>query len=176
MSMDSYIVNGYGFPVEAVNGYDILKFLKNHAGEEKFSRLWGEQGEKLFAVVKTINLDNFEYMKNKYFYELDTDEPTAKKLIDALSSVSDDPEEAKDVIAAIIDYELDGIEIAYEPGQSEECRGYASIIFRTGLPWTYSDREKQLTEEELNALFVPYAKELGIDSSEIGELEIEYFG
>lgn len=39
MSMESYIVRGYGFPVETVKGYDILKFLKNHAGEEKFSRL-----------------------------------------------------------------------------------------------------------------------------------------
>lgn len=115
-------------------------------------------------------------MKNNYFYELDTDEPTAKKLIDALSSVSGNSEDVKDVIAAIIDYELDGIEIAYEPGQSEECRGYASIILRTGLPWEYTDTERQLTEESLRNLLNPYAEELSIAFSEIGELEIEYFG
>lgn len=175
MSMESYIVNGYGFPVETVKGYDILKFLKNHATEEKFSRLWSN-GEELFDAVKNINLDDFEYMRDRYFYELDTDEPAAEKLIDALSLTSDDPEEPKDIIAAIIEDELSNIEITYEPGQSEECRGCASILLRSGLPWQFTDTEKSLTEDSFRNLLAPYAEELGVDTAQIGELEIEYFG
>jgi len=176
MSMESYTVSGYGFPVETVKGYDILKFLKNHADEEKFSRLWNERGEKLFDAVKNINLDDFEYMKDKYFYELDTDEPAAEKLIDALNDISYDSEDAKDVIAAIIGDEFGDIEIAYECGQSDECRGCASILLHSGLPWQFADTEKRLTEESFCKLLAPYAEELGVDTAQIGELEIEYFG
>lgn len=175
--MEHYTVNGYGFPVESVNCYDIVKFLKNHADKTMYSELWGDLGEALNDILADIDLDSLEYMKEDTdFDNFDINDPSVEKFYSIVDDISDYSEDNKDIITAIIEYELDGINLSYEPGQSDECIGYASIILKSGMPWDYNNTEKKLTEEGLKKLFTPYAKELGIAVSEIGYLEIGYFG
>ena len=83
--------------------------------------------------------------------------------------------DAKDVIANIISYESD-INIAYEPAQSDDCAGNASLVFETTMPWFYNPKEKDLTEIALNNILMPYAAELGLNIPHITDIVIEYYG
>ena len=56
-----------------------------------------------------------------------------------------------------------------------ECGTPAAIIFQETYPWLLSEREKNLTQNEVESICERYRKELGIpDASDF--LELEYFG
>ena len=69
-----------------------------------------------------------------------------------------------------------GIEFEYHDGKSNKSNGEQSpvILLPESMPWDFSERERNLTEELLSGIMVQCTKELGIQDPDIGLLEVRY--
>lgn len=166
MSSHSYTITGYGFPISSVKGLDVINFVKNHAAS--ICTLYEDDGEKLLDF---LNSNDFSYLSNKNLESSDSD-----VLTELFNNIDIDIDDAhgKDIISNIIKLETD-IDVQYESGQ-EDCCGEECIILQSSMPWQYNYTEKMLTEDKLHHILADYADALGVNSSEISYMEIEYYG
>ena len=104
---------------------------------------------------------------------------TEATLNNALEELSENDLEyylLRDIVATIISKELELPNLEFQIGQADECPGGPSILLQETIPWHYSDKEKNLTENSFKNIFKPYVEELGYKESDIDYLTIEYFG
>lgn len=78
------------------------------------------------------------------------------------------------VISNIMSRET-GLRFNYERG-NDDYENIPTIIFYEGMPWTFNNTEKDLTEISLFKIIEEYTRELGIENHLIGFQEIEYYG
>ncbi len=171
MSMRSYWVHGAGFSVDNLGAKETLQFLKDHIGT---LRKVGES-EAALKILEKIDLEAEDWSVIDDL-SCDLNQLSQEENI-LLAELSDDAEYRlfRDTVALIIAKET-GIGVNYEPGQSDDCYGEASIILPNGQPWDFDETEKKLTKEDFALLLEPYIKELGLYCKVDFEIEIEYYG
>ncbi len=153
MSMETSFVYGCGFEISSVKTETIVRFIKNH--------------KKAFCETVSDPALYDELVKTE-----DIDE--ARELLESCTCIISGREGMYSVVSNIISSET-GISFQYEPGQ-DDCIGEASILLSDTMPWSLNKKEMDLTWKSFVDVLTPYVKELGLDQSVIGRVEIEYFG
>ncbi len=183
MSMRSYFVYGYGFDVDSVDFGTTLKFIYNHASTllQLYNNKAQETLDKITADIKANwsdeNNDIDDEAIDNYFDDIMDPDDVSDDIYDALGNITEnEPEDIRmfDTVAQIMTRET-GITINYEQGQPDECVGDPALIFPMCYPWECNEKEKNLTEDDLNDILTPYINEFGLESKPMS-LEIEYYG
>lgn len=149
MSMQSTIIYGHGFEI---HGEDkaLIAFISNHRKTIK-QLCRGEELLKYIADGGCTVIDDF--------FDMECEESGREGVYSIVSNVM----------------RLEtGIRFQYEPGDCE-CGSTDTILLAECMPWQMNDREKELTEEDLDAIVKKYVDELGIVTTQ-GFLGVEYYG
>lgn len=150
MSMQTECIYGIGFQIK-IEPEELQKFLQEH--RESLKQLKGVE-----SVLKCLDLDEdsfedallgFEYWPNNGFG-------------DSLTAI----------IADIMSVET-GLPIAYYPSTEDDDR--ESILYEQAYPWEMNDKERNLTKDELTAMFEKYAKELDSNIEVDDDIRLEYY-
>lgn len=149
MSMQTSIVRGYGVDysdLDNINTEKVLNFIKNHN-----SNLY----ENMMEAVIGCN-DNY------------TEEDCVEWLMENMDrELIEEFEEWEYVRCAIIaDIMRRETDISFEFLVGNDPIAYnQAILLPTLMPYQYSEKERVLTEEEMEEIFKKYFGELGIDVS-----------
>ena len=175
MSMRSFIISGYGFCTAKIQSDKILHFIKNHADSI--------ENEDAKNAVKSLDWDAvFKRFTKEPDLGIDDDlTETYPELAEVLNLFVDEdiseeylPNLYK-AVADIISTETN-IVMEYQGGQ-EDCIGSEGyIMLPESMPWNFNLKEKALNENSFKELLAKYTDELGLEKSEIGSCEVEYFG
>lgn len=150
MSMITDCIYGIGFQIK-IEPDQLQKFLQDH--KESLEQLKGVE-----SVLECLDLDEdafedallgFEYWPNNGFG-------------DSLTAT----------IADIISVET-GLPIAYYP--PTEDNEEESILYERAYPWEMNDKERNLTRDELIAIFEKYAKELDPNIEVDDAIALEFY-
>ena len=150
MSMQTDYIYGIGFQIK-IEPDQLQKFLQNH--KESIEKIKGagsilgclDLDEDAFEDV----LNGFEYWPNNGFG-------------DSLTAI----------IADIMSIET-GLPIAYyTPAEDDD---HESILYEQAYPWEMNDKERNLTKDELTAMFEKYAKELDSNIEVDDDIRLEYY-
>ena len=150
MSTQTDYIYGIGFQIK-IKPNRLQKFLQDH--KESIEQIKGAE-----SVLECLNLDEnafedafhgFEYWPNNGFG-------------DSLTAI----------IADIMSVET-GLPIAYYP--LTENGDQESILYERAYAWEMSDKEKNLTKDELTAMFEKYAKELDSNIEVDDDIRLEYY-
>lgn len=156
MSMQTNMIYGYGFEVCYVDDEKLIEFIKNH--KETFCK--SDEEKELFEELLKYEPD--DYCLDDLLEESDvTCDVTGRTGFGV-------------PISNIISRET-GIRVQYEIGCGD-CGSVPSVLFSEQYPWNYNEKEKNLTVDSLNELFIPYVKELGLSKEVLGGLAVEYYG
>ena len=151
MSMQTECIYGIGFQIKIEPG-ELQKFLQDH--RESLNQLKGVE-----HVLECLDLDEddfedallgFEYWPNNGFG-------------DSLTAI----------IADIISVET-GLPIAYYPPVEDDDK--ESILYERAYSWEMNDKERNLTKDELIAMFKKYTKELDSNIEVEDNIRLEYYG
>ena len=151
MSMQTECIYGIGFQIKIEPG-ELQKFLQDH--RESLNQLKGVE-----SVLECLDLDEddfedallgFEYWPNNGFG-------------DSLTAI----------IADIMSVET-GLPIAYYPPAEDD--NHESILYERAYSWEMSDKERNLTKDELTTMFEKYAKELDSNIEVDDDIRLEYYG
>lgn len=153
MSMRSSHVYGYGFHCDCED-QKIIEFIKSH--KKTFCK--SEMETDLYNEM--LEYTAGEYDLEDFFMDY--------------SCTSCGAAGIGAVISNIMTRET-GVRFEFHNSQ-EECDTKASVLYGIGYPWQLNETEKELTEEKLENICSIYMQELGIPSSEMGYLELEYYG
>ena len=150
MSMQSSIVYGFGFEIEEITDENLFNFI------EKYKEILckSEEERQLFDGV-TIRSDLKNYLDD-YPCDCSGHEGFGAVVSNAISRET-------------------GIRIEYQMGQFD-CYSFPTVLFSQSMPWGLNDKEKELTEESLTEILIPYAEELGLEERDVGYVEVEYYG
>lgn len=180
MSMSSSLIYGYGFPVEGKVPQTVrLRFIRNHIDTLKKIPVERDEDRRddvaaqFMLALSKYDLDNDLSILLKDI--IDEDEAVREYLAYFTIDRDIDYRGGFDIIAAIMTEET-GIRFDYEHGQSDECKGEASILLPESMPWLYNDAEKTVTEDGLKAILEKYMKELDLKPDLMDFLAIEYYG
>ena len=151
MSMQTDCIYGIGFQIK-IKPDQLQKFLQDH--KESIEQIKGTE-----SVLDCLDLDkdafenaflDFEYYPNNGFgYSLTT------------------------IIADIMSVET-GLPIAYYPPAEDDDR--ESILYERAYPWEMNDKEKNLTKDEIIAIFEKYINELDPNIKVDDDIGLEYYG
>ena len=150
MSMQTECIYGIGFQIKIEPG-ELQKFLQDH--RESLNQL-----KNVESVLECLDLDEddfedallgFEYWPNNGFR-------------DSLTAI----------IADIMSVET-GLPIAYYPSTEDDDR--ESILYERTYSWEMSDKERNLTKNELTTMFEKYAKELDSNIEVDDDIRLEYY-
>ena len=150
MSTQTDYIYGIGFQIK-IKPDRLQKFLQDH--KESIEQIKGAE-----SVLECLNLDEnafedafhgFEYWPNNGFG-------------DSLTAI----------IADIMSVET-GLPIAYYPLTENDDR--ESILYERAYAWEMSDKEINLTEDELITMFKKYAKELDSNIEVDNDIRLEYY-
>ena len=150
MSMQTECIYGIGFQIK-IEPRELQKFLQDH--RESLNQLKGVE-----HVLECLGLDEdafedallgFEYWPNNGFG-------------DSLTAI----------IADIMSVET-GLPIAYYPPAEDDDQ--ESILYERAHPWEMSDKERNLTKDELITMFEKYAKELDSNIEIDDDIRLEYY-
>lgn len=151
MSTQTECIYGIGFQIK-IEPDQLQKFLQDH--RESLNQLKGVE-----SVLECLDLDEddfedallgFEYWPNNGFG-------------DSLTAI----------IADIMSVET-GLPIAYYPPAEDD--DHESILYERAYPWEKNDKERNLTRDELIAIFEKYAKELDSNIEVDHDIRLEYYG
>lgn len=150
MSTQTDYIYGIGFQIK-IKPDRLQKFLQNH--KESIEKIKGAGGilgcldldEDAFEDV----LNSFEYWPNNGFGN-------------SLTAI----------IADIMSVET-GLPIAYYP--LTENGDQESILYERAYSWEMSDKERNLTKDELIAMFEKYAEELDSNIEVDDDIRLEYY-
>lgn len=167
------IIYGYGIDVSDIKIQNILNFLIKHQDSlikmNTNSEQWQQCAKTAIKQIETkINIPSIK-----------TVDDLPDDAYNALEELSENDLEyylLRDIVATIISKELELPNLEFQIGQADECPGGPSILLQETIPWHYSDKEKNLTENSFKNIFKPYVEELGYKESDIDYLTIEYFG
>lgn len=151
MSMTSRCVYGFGFHCDC-NEDVLIEFIKAH----KDAFCWDDEDKKLYEEFLDYTSSNYDLEDFFEDYACDT---TGEEGLGA-------------VISNIISRET-GIGFCYHR-PVDECDIVASIMFEPCFPWDLNKKERNLTYEELESIFIRYMCQLGI-KGEVQYLALEYF-
>ena len=140
MSWDCWHSYGYGFRTEGIEEVNFFPFLYKHYGA------FSTYKEK--AAVDKVLAD---YARDKEDGNVDYD------VIDEICEATDCGCIAE-IIGHIMTVET-GIRF-FASGYSDESE--EAVWFLPGYPWESTEKERNLTQQELHDLIVPYAEELGV--------------
>lgn len=150
MSMQTECIYGIGFQIK-IEPDQLQKFLQDH--KESLKQLKGVE-----SVLECLDLDEddfedallgFEYWPNNGFG-------------DSLTAI----------IADIMSVET-GLPIAYYPPAEDDDQ--ESILYERAYSWEMSDKERNLTKDELTTIFEKYAKELDSNIEVDDDIRLEYY-
>lgn len=153
--MNNYIVYGYGFSLTC-GEKSIVEYIIKH----KTSFCHTEEEIKIFRELTNKAVKNEERLK-ELFCDYSCEVSTRTGIGAAVSTVLGREK---------------GIEFEYHDGKSNKSNGEQSpvILLPESMPWDFSERERNLTEELLSGIMVQCTKELGIQDPDIGLLEVRY--
>lgn len=154
MSMSSSHIYGYGFEFE-YKGAKFTEFLKKHKDSFCISDKEKELYSKFEAYAKDKNWKEIEFLLADYSGEAN-----------GIQNVG--------FVVANIMYRETGIRFVYCLPDGD-CDTPEAILFEEAYPWSFTERERLLTEEELQEICLRYMDELGI-SDEPDYLSQEYYG
>ena len=150
MSMQTECIYGIGFQIK-IEPEGLQKFLQNHRESLK-------QLKNVESVFECLDLDEddfedallgFEYWPNNGFG-------------DSLTAI----------IADIMNIET-GLPIAYQPPVEDDDK--ESILYERAYSWEMNDKERNLTKDELIAMFKKYTKELDSNIEVDDNIRLEYY-
>ena len=150
MSMQTECIYGIGFQIK-IEPDQLQKFLQDH--KESLNQL-----KDVESVLECLDLDeddfedallDFEYWPNNGFG-------------DSLTAI----------IADIMSVET-GLPIAYYP--LTENGDQESILYEQAYSWEMSDKKRNLTKDELIAMFEKYTKELDSNIEVDDDIRLEYY-
>ena len=150
MSMQTECIYGIGFQIK-IEPEELQKFLQDH--KESLNQL-----KDVESVLECLDLDEddfedallgFKYWPNNGFG-------------DSLTAI----------IADIMSVET-GLPIAYYP--LTENGDQESILYERAYSWEMSDKERNLTKDELTTMFEKYAKELDSNIEVDDDIRLEYY-
>ena len=151
MSMTTECIYGIGFQIK-IEPEELQKFLQDH--KKSLEQIRGSE-----SILECLNLDkdafkdayfDFEYYPNNGFgYS-----PTA-------------------TIADIMSVET-GLPIAYYPPTEDDNHEF--ILYERAYPWKMNDKERNLTKDEIIAIFEKYINELGPNIKMDDDIRLEYYG
>ena len=150
MSTQTDYIYGIGFQIK-IKPNQLQKFLQDH--KESIEQIKGAE-----SVLECLNLDEdafedafhgFEYWPNNGFG-------------DSLTAI----------IADIMSVET-GLPIAYYP--LTENGDQESILYERAYSWEMNDKERNLTKDELIAMFEKYTKELDSNIEVDDAIMLEYY-
>ena len=151
MSMQTECIYGIGFQIK-IEPVELQKFLQDH--RESLKQLKNVESVLECLVLDEDNFEDallgFEYWPNNGFG-------------DSLTAI----------IADIMSVET-GLPIAYYP--LTENGDQESILYERAYSWEMSDKERNLTKDELIAMFEKYAKELESNIEVDEDIRLEYYG
>ena len=162
MGMQSYTESGIGFPLFTENNAaDILEFFKNH--EKSFQKACVEKTYKeVYSALDELK-DKAEkdgVLDNNLIY-------------DGLCDIFDYNTAGN--IAVIMNCENDVF--GFEGFQAQdECETEETVIYTKAYQWQMTEKEKDLTEEDIRSILRKYASELNIPESSVEEQFLEYYG
>lgn len=146
MSMSTSIVYGYGFPIKDVTVETINSFLETH----------------------TDLIPNYHTMEEC--------EEELKKCLPKYYTCGVSGQEGVGAVISNIMTKETGIRFEYQPSMQEYSDDSPCIIFSECLPWLLSEKEKELTQDSLDDIMMPYIKELGLSPDICDRQQIEYWG
>lgn len=169
MSMQSSFVYGYGFPCTTIEAENFISFINKH--QNAINELMIIKHKQESQVEQLSSLLTF---CNTYAKHLDT-EIDIEDLKEIFGDIEDVCCHLFNIIALIMYIETH-IHFCFEQGDAE-CDSPEAILLPQGYPWNFGETECKLqSEDDLKAIILPYAKELGIPENDIDYLNIEYYG
>ena len=154
MSMNSWRMQGVGFPVFAGGARKVLGFFEAHRNTMHQTNVGVE--ERFQELVKSVEEDG-----------LDEDE-----ILDGLNELFNIPAGA---VAAIMNQEQEVL--GFEGCSSDEETGAeASVLYTRSYPWEMMPLEKEMTYDDIVRILSEYAKELGVPEDRIEDLDLEFWG
>ena len=173
MSMNSAFDYGYGMYVDGVPDIKLLKVLADHT--DTLNKMLGHE----VSAFKNMFARHKDDGEDFDFYDVteedcnDMEEDDVYRLDDR-DYEPEGPHLYFSILSAIINEEQ-GIRTDYSEGQSD-IDSDPAIMVCCGMPWKFTKKERDMEEEDYHEIFSKYAKELGIPESEVGDVEVEYYG
>ena len=152
MSMKTDVIYGYGFEIHA-DEKTIMEFVRKHS-----STIVKRKNNRELELMEECHNGNYEGIKEDYC-DIECDLTGHGGLYAIISNIMTSET---------------GIRFQYECGDCD-CNSDESIMFCPVYPWQCNEKEKCLTEEQLEKIVNKYVEELGIITT-VGYLEVEYFG
>lgn len=153
MSISYGAVYGYGLnakQLETINQETLALFIKKHSS--KFNKVWEDcEGKPLEEASLEKIIDFF------YDYESDTGAYSQMAMIE--------------LIADVMTKET-GIQFGFFSFEEDMV-----LLFTEAMPWCLNEKEKALSGvDDLQEIFNPYLRELGIENEKINNVELVWWG
>ena len=182
MSMRTFIVSGYGFPTEEITALNAVKFLQKHRTtvEKACSEIVKDALNALDKIFTKDFYDKWSENCDPYDFEDVVNEAVRFNLENGREAEAADADSfdwdcisVEEIIAAIMKEET-GIGFTYEQGSEYSD---PAILLAKVLPWSMTEAEKAISNvETMNGICSDYLQELGLETTCLDYLDIEYYG
>lgn len=153
MSMSYGAVYGCGLntkQLEAINQETLALFIKKHSS--KFNKVWEDCEDKPLEEASLEEIIDFFYD-----YESDTGAYSQMAMIELIADVMT---KETGVRFGFFSFEEDMV-----------------LLFTEAMPWCSNEKEKALSGvDDLQEIFNPYLRELGIENEKINNVELVWWG
>lgn len=143
-SWSSWTVDGYGID------------MSDHAPETK--KEFEFIGKHMKALEKALDEDTLEGLKY-YIANGVSSEYDGQSFIDFVDEYEDEDYGRNGFPAILAEVIREETQIEVECVQFE---GVSVVMLCRCMPWEYTEKEKALTKDDLNNIFLPYLQELGL--------------
>ena len=145
MSIETYVVSGYGFYTQDITPNNLYKFLVKHPCKNQ--------------VIQDIT--NILQENNNEDGISDSDWDILDRVKDQTDSYS-----IAEVVGLVIREETE-IDFSFN---SLDDYDYEALLLEPLYPWQFTDKELTLTQEKVEKLLNPYAEELGVNGCQYIDL------
>lgn len=153
MSMSYGAVYGCGLntkQLESINQEALALFIKKHSS--KFNKVWEDCEDKPLEEASLEEIIDFFYD-----YESDTGAYSQMAMIELIADVMT---KETGVRFGFFSFEEDMV-----------------LLFTEAMPWCLNEKEKALSGvDDLQEIFNPYLRELGIENKKINNVELVWWG